>query len=113
MLDAILFLYGINDPIRKSRIGHLAELSRDITHPAIVVAHCLRDLVYGEARGCPDLRSALEGVSPAYARLAVEWFPPSERLKNVEGQGGRIVPIDRVRQVAELSSPPSEDSDEH
>ncbi len=112
MLDAILFLYGVNDFIRKSRIRRLAELSRDMTHPAIVVARCLRDLAYGEARGGPDLRSALERVSPVYARVGVEWFP-SGPLEKVAIQGSLAMPADTVAQGAMLSSSSSEVADKH
>jgi energy-coupling factor transporter ATP-binding protein EcfA2 len=53
----------------ESPFADLARLTRDVDHPALRVAHCLRDLAYGDEDRADDLAAMVGSDDPAYQEL--------------------------------------------
>lgn len=52
----------------------LAEVTRDRTEPPLVIAHCLRDIAYGNESQAADFEAMLDNPAPAYRDIFVRCF---------------------------------------
>jgi hypothetical protein len=52
-----------------SPFADLARLTRDVDHPALRIAHCLRDLAYGDEDRAGDLAAMVASDDPSYQEL--------------------------------------------
>ena len=64
----------------QSLLAELADRTRDRPEPALRIAHCIRDLVYGDASRIDDLASMVVSDDPEYHRIFVScyWLPTEE-----------------------------------
>lgn len=61
----------------QSILTKISERTRDRTEPALQIAHCIRDLAYGDKARTDDLISMLESDDPQFHKIFVDcyWFP--------------------------------------
>ncbi|WP_176722476.1 NACHT domain-containing protein [Candidatus Thiosymbion oneisti] len=72
LLDSWLWLYGGYETPEETLFPKLVEQSRPLDHPALRVAHLLRDLAYGDASRVEELEALVKSSDPAYHRLFVD-----------------------------------------
>jgi hypothetical protein len=89
LFDIGLWLLGIFEDSKESPFAALAELTRHIDSAPLRVAHCLRDLAYGDESRTKDLIAMVQSEDPTYRRLfeAAFWRdrepepPPKKRSR--------------------------------
>lgn len=64
-----LHLEGADSKHSDSPFTRSAEVTRDIDHPALRVAHCLRDLAHGHEDRSDDLVAMVSSNDPAYREM--------------------------------------------
>jgi hypothetical protein len=69
LLDTWLYLTGGIDALEESPFAELATLTRSHPSAPLQVAHCLRDLVYGDAAREEDLVHMVESDKPTFRKL--------------------------------------------
>jgi hypothetical protein len=74
LLDAWLWFAGAHDHPDKSPFASLVRLTRPVDAPPLRVAHCIRDLAYGDESRANDLVAMVRSKEPAYRRLFEEAF---------------------------------------
>ena len=64
----------------RSPFATLAQLTREIESPALQIAHCIRDLAYGDESRTGDLRAMVQSEEPGYRQIFEEalWRDPTE-----------------------------------
>jgi hypothetical protein len=64
----------------QSLFAQLADNTRDRPDPALRIAHCIRDLAYGDESRAEDLKAMVESEDPAYHQIFVDcyWLPTEE-----------------------------------
>ena len=91
LCDVCLWYTGYHDERDQSPFASLAELTRHIDSPPLRVAHCVRDLAYGDASRADDLLTMACSEEPEYRRLFEEvfWRDPQELQKRPRARKGR------------------------
>jgi hypothetical protein len=69
IFDAWLYIYGYYQSKDESMSTHLADITRDIDAPPLRIAHCIRDLVYGDESRTEDLVSLVRSDDPEYREI--------------------------------------------
>ncbi len=72
MFDIWLFIHEHHDEPKESPYAELAAATRDMDEPALRIAHCLRDLAYGDESRGDDLVEMVQSDDPDYRALFVE-----------------------------------------
>ena len=81
LLDAWLYIFGYYRSVDESIFSHLANLTRQMDAPPLRIAHCIRDLAYGEESRAKDLVAMANSANPHYREIfeACLWKPTSEK----------------------------------
>ncbi len=74
LFDVWLWLFGGHDDPGQSPFPTLAQLTRHIDSPPLRVAHCIRDLAYGDESRAAELVALVRSEDPAYRTLFEEAF---------------------------------------
>ncbi|NQZ06208.1 MAG: NACHT domain-containing protein [Algicola sp.] len=69
MLDIWIYSFGFNDTKNESAFARLADLTKNNDSPPLRIAHCIRDLAYGDGSRKDDLIAMLESEDPAYRTI--------------------------------------------
>lgn len=68
-------------------LAEIAEQTRNSPEPALRIAHCIRDLAYGDESRAEDLKVMVHSAAPEYHQIFVDcyWLPTEdERLREEE-----------------------------
>ena len=83
LIDSWLWIYeGFDDP-GDSPLASLAAATREIDEPPLRIAHCIRDLAYGDASRTSTISSHwVKSEDPAYRSIFERclWLPTSEEV---------------------------------
>lgn len=84
LLDNWLFMVSYHNDKKSSPFRELAELTREIDAPLLRIAHCLRDLVYGNENRTQDLVVMVQSDDPAYVRIFEDafWRDPATKAES-------------------------------
>ena len=74
LVDVWLWLVESHDTLEQSPFANLAQLTRDIDSPPLRVAHCIRDLAYGDESREKDLIAMVNSKDPRCRQLFVDAF---------------------------------------
>jgi hypothetical protein len=74
LLDAWIYFAELTESPSDSPFRELAALTRDHPSPVLRVAHCLRDMAYGDRSRVADLEKLVESNDPGYRSLFREAF---------------------------------------
>ncbi len=74
LFDAGLYLIGALNSVDESPFRELAEQTRTHESPPLRIAHCLRDLAYGDASRADDLVAMVHSQDPAYRDIFVSCY---------------------------------------
>ena len=66
LIDTWLWIYKCIDEPHNSPFIRLAELTRDAGEAPLIIAHCIRDLAYGNKKRIDDLVAMVNSDDPAY-----------------------------------------------
>ena len=69
LLDIWLYLTECIDSAQKSPFTELAGLTRSHDSACLKVAHCLRDIAYGDQSRTQDLTAMLQSDDPSFRQL--------------------------------------------
>ncbi len=85
LIDSWLWLYEGFDQPGDSPFASLATATREIDEPALRIAHCIRDLAYGDASRSDDLVALVRSEDPGYRSIfeRCHWREPSQELSAV------------------------------
>jgi hypothetical protein len=72
LFDVWLWFAGAYDHPDKSPFFHLDQLTRHVDAPPLHVAHCIRDLAYGDKSREDDLIAMMNSSESGYRRLFEE-----------------------------------------
>lgn len=92
LFDSSLYIWGYYKPSDESIFSRLAELTRQIDAPPLRIAHCIRDLAYGDKSRTDDLITMVKSNDPQYRVIfeACLWrLTPEEEIKR-EKKGKNI-----------------------
>lgn len=80
LFDAGLYAFGYYTTKDESIFTHLADITRGIDAPPLRIAHCVRDLAYGDESRTEDFVAMVESDDPAYREIfeAAYWRPKSK-----------------------------------
>jgi NACHT domain len=80
LFDVWLWFAGAYDHPDKSQFASLVRLTRGVDAPPLRVAHCIRDLAYGDESREDDLVAMVHSTEPGYRRLFEEafWHDPAD-----------------------------------
>jgi energy-coupling factor transporter ATP-binding protein EcfA2 len=69
-------------------LAELAAMTRHRPDPALRIAHCIRDLAYGDESRAEDLKAMVESDDPEYHQIFVDcyWLPTEEERASEERQ---------------------------
>ena len=70
----------------QSLLADLAKRTRDRPEPALRIAHCIRDLAYGDESRSDDLKAMVESEDPEYHQIFADcyWLPTDEEREQEE-----------------------------
>jgi energy-coupling factor transporter ATP-binding protein EcfA2 len=84
LFDSWLYIWGYYKSSDESIFGRLAELTRQMDAPPLRIAHCIRDLAYGDKSRTNDLVAMVKSDDPQYREIfeACLWrLTPKEEIK--------------------------------
>jgi energy-coupling factor transporter ATP-binding protein EcfA2 len=84
LFDSSLYIWGYYKSSDGSIFGRLAELTRQMNVPPLRIAHCIRDLAYGDKSRTGDLVAMVKSNDPQYRKIfeACLWrLTPKEEIK--------------------------------
>ena len=83
IFDCWLFFIGYHNTREESTFEHLAQLTQNIDAPPIRIAHCIRDLAYGDESRADDLVAMVKSDDPRYREIFERclWIPTAEEKK--------------------------------
>jgi hypothetical protein len=87
LFDSWLCIYGYYQSSEEIIFGRLADLTRTSDAPPLRIAHCIRDLAYGDESRADDLVSMVRSDDPAYRSIfeTCYWRDTSEEeTKNLQ-----------------------------
>jgi hypothetical protein len=67
--DFWLYFHGYHNNLESSPFTRLAELTQNLNFPPLHLAHCLRDLAYGDKNRTADLKAMVKSTDPAYQQM--------------------------------------------
>ena len=84
LTDSTLYIFGHHDKPEESPFARIAELTRDYDHPALRVAHCIRDLAYGDESRTDDLVAMVKSKDRAFRKIFEDalWIDPPAKAKS-------------------------------
>ncbi len=84
LADSTLYIFGHHDKQEESPFATIAKLTRDIDHPALQIAHCIRDLAYGDESRGGDLVAMVKSKDPAFRKIFEDalWIDPRPKRKS-------------------------------
>ena len=80
IFDSWLYIFEYYKSPDGSMFTHLAELTREVDAPPLRIAHCIRDLAYGDRSRSADLVSMVRSDDPEYRSIFERclWRPTAE-----------------------------------
>lgn len=69
LFDACLYIDGYYEAHREPLFDRLADLTRTIDAPPLRIAHCIRDLAYGNKSRTEDLVAMVKSDNPGYREI--------------------------------------------
>jgi NACHT domain len=84
LFDAWLYIFGYYNLPKETIFGRLADLTQAVDAAPLCIAHCIRDLAYGDKTRAEDLASMVQSQNPAYRSIfeAAYWrSTPEEDAK--------------------------------
>jgi len=84
LFDSWLYIWGYYKSSDESIFGRLAELTRQMDAPPLRIAHCIRDLAYGDKSRMDDLVAMVKSDDTQYRVIfeACLWrLTPEEEIK--------------------------------
>ncbi len=69
LFDAWLYIYGYYETHKDPLFDRLADLTRAIDAPPLRIAHCIRDLAYGNESRTEDLVAMVKSDDPGYREI--------------------------------------------
>jgi hypothetical protein len=72
LLDGFLWIAEVHEQPADSRFARLAELTQNVESPPLRLAHCIRDLAYGDESRSNELAKMVKSEDPAYRRMFEE-----------------------------------------
>ena len=87
IFDSWLYTFGYYKESEGSIFSHLADLTREMDAPPLRIAHCIRDLAYGDKSRTDDLVSMVHSEDPQYREIfeTCLWrATPEEEIKTRE-----------------------------
>ena len=80
LFDAWLYIFEYYKSPDESIFSHLADLTREMDDPSLRIAHCIRDLAYGDESRTDDLIAMVRSDDPGYRTIfeACLWRPTPE-----------------------------------
>jgi len=80
LFDANLYRFGYYETKDDTLFGHLADLTRAVDTPPLRIAHCIRDLTYGDESRTDDLVAMVQSDDPAYREIfeTCYWRDPAD-----------------------------------
>jgi hypothetical protein len=74
IFDAWLYMAGCSKQQAKSIVARLADMTRKRDDPPLRIAHCIRDLIYGDRSRTDDLVSMVRSNDPGYRNIFERCF---------------------------------------
>jgi len=74
LVDADLWVLGVYEKAEESPLRRLAYLTRESAFPALRIAHCIRDVSYGDVSRVEELKSMIESGDEEYRSLFREAY---------------------------------------
>jgi len=87
LFDAWLYIFGYYNSPDEIIFGRIADLMRTVDAAPLRIAHCIRDLAYGDESRTGDLVSMVHSQDPEYRSIfeACYWrSTPDEEAKQVQ-----------------------------
>lgn len=86
IFDSWLYIFRYYESPDESIFSHLADLTREIDEPPLRIAHCIRDLAYGNKKRAIDLVLMVESDDPQYRDIFERclWRPTPEEEINIK-----------------------------
>ncbi len=84
VFDGLLFIYGNHSDAASSKFAELSALTRDSKAAPLQIAHCIRDLAYGDKSGTKDLSKMAESDNPEYRKIFDRCFRIKDTLSQNE-----------------------------
>jgi len=84
LFDAWLYIFGYYKKPDESKFKGIAVLTREMDKPPLRIAHCIRDLAYGDESRTDDLVSMVKSDDPQYRAIfeTTLWRPtPEEEIR--------------------------------
>ena len=83
LYDCWLWLYGYYESPEESLFSDLVALTRDHEAPPLRIAHCIRDVTYGDESRVDDLVGMVNSDDQAYREIFVRscWLPTPEEAE--------------------------------
>jgi hypothetical protein len=80
IFDAWLYVLEYYTTKDESIFAHLADITREVDVPPLCIAHCIRDLAYGDESRTEDLKVMINSDDPEYRKIfeTVYWRPESK-----------------------------------
>ena len=92
LFDSALYIWGYYKSSDESIFGRLAELTRQMDAPPLRIAHCIRDLAYGDKSRTDDLVAMVKSDDPQYREIfeSCLWRLTSEEESKRDKKGKNI-----------------------
>ncbi len=71
LFDVWLYLHQNHNTPTQSPFHRLGQLTAAVAAPPLVIAHCIRDIAYGDESRIDDLKALVESDDPAYRDIFV------------------------------------------
>ena len=80
IFDSWLYIFGYYEKREESLFKNLARLTADHDAPPLRIAHCIRDLAYGDETRTKDLVKMVRSKDPRYRKIfeTCYWLPTPE-----------------------------------
>jgi hypothetical protein len=69
IFDTWLYVFEYHNTKDESIFAHLADVTREVDAPPLRIAHCIRDLVYGNKSRTEDLVLMVNSDDPQYRKI--------------------------------------------
>jgi hypothetical protein len=83
LFDSWLYIFENHNTREESIFERLARLTQNNDAPPLRIAHCIRDLAYGDESRADDLVSMVKSNDPQYREIFERclWLPTAEEKK--------------------------------
>lgn len=105
LFDCWFYMYGYHNSPTESPVQQLAQLTAGIDEPPLRIAHCVRDLAYGDKSRTHDLDAMVRSTDPRYREIFDRslWIP----IDNTDDGGMSILPSLSLGGRSEINYPES------